>query len=77
MGRSKPNNVDQLTFETYGRQDRFVWLDGPQAIVRLAVARFVADHTRVIISPRDGSTESLRPWYPLTKASQGKPAGSV
>ncbi len=82
MSSADYNDADHLVFERYGRDDEFVWLDGPQAIVRLtvrgwpsAVARFVANHARVIVSPRDGSAESLRPWQPFIKGAQESPQG--
>ena len=80
MSSADCNDVDQLVFECYGRNDDFVWLDGPQAIVRLtvrgwpsAMARFVANHARVIVTPSDGSAESLRVWRPFIKGSQENP----
>ena len=76
------HNTDQLTFENYGCDDKFVWLDGSQAIVRLtvrgwssAVARFMTHHTRVIVSLIDGSAESLRPWQPFLKNSSESSRG--
>lgn len=78
MSSSDRIDVGQLTFEGYGRHGELVWLDGPQAIVRLtvrgwplAINRFVVDHARMIVTPEDDSLEYVQAWRPFDDVPLG------
>lgn len=69
---SQENSDARITFENYGHRGQFVFLDGPQSIVRLtvqgwplAVDRFLAQHA--VLCSVDGQRERLRPWHPFRR----------